>query len=368
MEAPVVVGLIAGAVSLIVALLGQIFNPIAQRKLENQKSELQGQIEGQKAALQAIIENQKAELQKQIEDAKAESADRNSAKAARRDYEYEALKRLYTQVEPFFLQLYEAVDSCYSRISALARTSRQHHLGTGHDSWIDQPGYFLRSTAYRLIVPAVHFRIIQRRITFVDFKLDQTLRLRYLLLRSLFRSYGDAFDFAGLSPKLDYGPVWEGREHLLMNPVSYPQGLVAGDLDNTVEHLIHTQNDSTQPLTFGAFETEVRAIGNPQLADPDTGRKVEDLEELISLYCAFSPETRPILARMLLAQAGLCFLVMLTYRGETSVDILRTGLEGFCADNEMRKDLCWDAGASLGAIDIVRPYLNSCIDHIATAP
>src|ERR1039458_1101361 len=87
MEAPVVVGLIAGAVSLIVALLGQIFNPIAQRKLENQKSELQGQIEGQKAALQAIIENQKAELQKQIEDAKAESADRNSAKAARRDYE-----------------------------------------------------------------------------------------------------------------------------------------------------------------------------------------------------------------------------------------------------------------------------------------
>src|ERR1039458_6900256 len=170
MEAPVVVGLIAGAVSLIVALLGQIFNPIAQRKLENQKSELQGQIEGQKAALQAIIENQKAE-----------SADRNSAKAARRDYEYEALKRLYTQVEPFFLQLYEAVDSCYSRISALARTSRQHHLGTGHDSWIDQPGYFLRSTAYRLIVPAVHFRIIQRS----EEHTSELQSLRHLVCRLL---------------------------------------------------------------------------------------------------------------------------------------------------------------------------------------
>ncbi len=351
-----------------VAVLGQIFNPVAQKKLENQKAELQKKIEDEKAALQTTIENQKAELQKEIEASKADYADRNSAKAARRDYEYEALKRLYTQVEPLFLQLYEAIDSCYGRISALARTSRQHHLGVGAGSWIDHPGYFLRSTAYRVILPAVHFRIIQRRMTFVDLKLDQTLRLRYLLLKALYRSYGDAFDFAALAPKLDYDPVWQDREHTLTNPVKYPQGLVGGDLDNAVEHLIHTQNEAVQPVLFGAFENEVRTIAHPDAADPDTGRKVEDLEELIHLYLGFSPDTRPVLARMLLVQAILCLLVMVTYREEATVEGLRSWMERFCNDDNVRKDLCWDAGAGLGALDVVRPYLKSCLDHVASAP
>jgi len=124
----IVVALIAGGVSLTVAILGQIFNPISQRRLEKQK----------------------AELQTQIEEVKARWLDKTSAEAARRSYEYEARKRLYSEIEPLFFQLYEAVEECYYRIASLARTSREGHLGTQAGSWLGHNGYYLQSTAYNL--------------------------------------------------------------------------------------------------------------------------------------------------------------------------------------------------------------------------
>src|SRR5208337_2908209 len=59
-------------------------------------------------------------------------------------------------------QLFEAAEHAYFRVKSLARTSRSGNLGTGPASWIDRAGYYLRSTVYRMLLPAAIFRLIQR--------------------------------------------------------------------------------------------------------------------------------------------------------------------------------------------------------------
>lgn len=58
----------------------------------------------------------------------AENEEKKSAAAARRDYEYEAMKRLYTDVEPLLFQLYEALEEAQHRVASLCRTSRNGNL------------------------------------------------------------------------------------------------------------------------------------------------------------------------------------------------------------------------------------------------
>src|SRR5215469_15350797 len=49
--------------------------------------------------------------------------------AARRDYEYEARKRLYEECEPILFQFAELCESALKRIYALARNARDGNLG-----------------------------------------------------------------------------------------------------------------------------------------------------------------------------------------------------------------------------------------------
>ena len=332
----IVGALIAAVTSLAVAILGQIFNPISQRRLEKQK----------------------AELQTQIEEVKAKLADQTSAEAARRAYEYEARKRLYAEVEPLFFKLYEAVEECYYRIASLARTSRQGHLGTHADSWIDQDGYYLRSTAYKLILPAVMFRLIQRRMTFLDLKLDNVLRLRYLLLKNLVHSFVDAFDFAALEPRLTYDPVWEDPT-FRSNPAVYrPQGFVVGDLENLLDELVMDENGTLRALSFGEFEKHLQAAK----------RADSRLHDLIALYRGFAPEDHPVLARMIVGQAGLCSLLMATYKKPLSTADLGGELNKFLNSDEVRNQLQWKDQGQDNDLKIARGYLDGCLKWIEEAP
>ena len=111
MDDKLLVALIAGGVSLVVSLLGHWLGPRGQKAVERMKAELQ------------------EDLQRQLEDVRAALADRNSAAAARRDYEYEARKRLYQHVEPLLFQLYEALEEAHYRVRSLVRTATQGHLG-----------------------------------------------------------------------------------------------------------------------------------------------------------------------------------------------------------------------------------------------
>src|SRR4051812_22844570 len=81
--------------------------------------------------------------QTEIEILKNELAQRKSENDARREYEFEARKRLYQEYEPLLFQLMEAADNAIHRIQSLARTARHGNLNdTG---WLSQFNYYTKS-------------------------------------------------------------------------------------------------------------------------------------------------------------------------------------------------------------------------------
>ena len=83
---------------------------------------------------------------------------------ARRDYEYEARKRLYQECEPVLFQFAELSESAIRRIYALARNAKEGNLGPDR-YWLSTDHYFIRSTIYRLIAPLAAFKLLQHRLT-----------------------------------------------------------------------------------------------------------------------------------------------------------------------------------------------------------
>jgi hypothetical protein len=96
------VALIAAAASLIVALISHVSTRENQTALET--------------------------LRRRFDDEKAE-------KDAKRDYEYDARKRLYEQCGPILFQLVEHCEAAYFRITGLAQTAKLQNLEPGHPSW-----------------------------------------------------------------------------------------------------------------------------------------------------------------------------------------------------------------------------------------
>jgi hypothetical protein len=121
--------LVGAAASLVVAGLAQWLEPRSQRSLARLTADLNLQAERLKKELERQSDVFRNEFQRQLEEIRGAVADRNSARAARRDYEYEARKRLYEQVEPILFQLYEALEEAHYRVRSLARSSRNGNLG-----------------------------------------------------------------------------------------------------------------------------------------------------------------------------------------------------------------------------------------------
>ena len=106
-----------------------------------------------------------------LESLKVDLAEKQAEKNARRDYLYEARKRLYQEYEPLLFQLVELSDTALGRIYGLARTARESDLGPDHSGWLspDNPSssYYATNTIYRFLAPLVIIKLIQRRLTFV---------------------------------------------------------------------------------------------------------------------------------------------------------------------------------------------------------
>jgi hypothetical protein len=116
METAVVVALVAATASLVVAISNWFATRTNQRELERIKLDSSIQLEKFKSAVQS---------RKTLED-------------ARLDYQFEARKRLYNQVEPLIFQLTGLAESARSRIIDLAKTASNGHLGDS-DNWLDDP-------------------------------------------------------------------------------------------------------------------------------------------------------------------------------------------------------------------------------------
>lgn len=232
-----------------------------------------------------IITSVKASFELRLTEIKNEMAQQNAALNARRDYEYEARKRLYKESEPLLFQLAEAAENALYRIYSLARTARSGHLDpTLADGWLHRPNnYYSLSTAYYLLAPLAHARLLQQTLTGVDLELDQTIHLKYILAKRILLSFTDDFTFAKVTPTVEYNPEAEGERK---------EGIYLGLLDHVLSALL---TPNRQVMSYGEFEKAV-------LRGEDFGIVVEPFFELL---IDFHPEQQPIFWRILLAQAHI---------------------------------------------------------------
>jgi hypothetical protein len=251
---------------------------------------------------------------------------------ARRDYEYEARKRLYTEIEPLLFQLHEAAEQAYHRALSLARTARNGNLG-GEDGWFAREGYYLRSTLYALLLPAVLFRLIQRRMTFVDLDVDATTRVKYELAKLYFIAPTDHYEFAGLKPVLEYRPdEIDAKSSGGDRRVFARQGLVLGHLDQIVEAMIVKEGERERTATYGEFD---KMLSAPDRAQP--------LRGLVEIFRDFEPSSRPVLARAVMALAAIASLLMRSFRGRCHPADLGSLWRELRDDDEIRSSLAWAA-------------------------
>lgn len=326
----VTAAVVSAFVSALVATLTLLVNPFSQR----------------------FVETAKVELQKDLEDHKKQITRELSESNARLSYEFEARKRLYGQVEPILFELFEASEQCYYRVASLVRTFRSGHLRE-KAGWLSQQDYYMYSSIYWLFLPLAIFRNLQRTATFFDLRLDENIRLRYFLLKRSYLIFTDDFVFARQEPELSYEPNQENwRELRVQNPASFwRQGLVLGRLDRLIEAMVLIEGNSRRVITFGEFERYIRN-------DKDV---MANFEPALDVFMDFNFEERPILARMLLAQAIIHRLILYTYTCETDINGLYSALDRFVDSDEFRQDLAWwsnDASAPRAVVSYLKERLG----------
>ena len=128
--------------------------------------------------------------QRAIEELRNRYAENKAERDARRDYLYEARKRLYHECGPIVFQLAELSEAAFYRITGLAQTASQGNLEPGRHSFL-RDEYYRVSTIYRLLAPSAALKLMQRRLTLVDLSLDYAIHRRYALVtRTLSRIRG----------------------------------------------------------------------------------------------------------------------------------------------------------------------------------
>jgi hypothetical protein len=234
--------------------------------------------------------------QREIEVLKAKLSEETAEKDAKRDYQYEARKRLYKECGPILFQLTEICESAYFRISGLSETASRGYL-TGPQSFL-KSHYYVISTIYRLLAPSAVLKLLQRQLTLVDLSLDRTIYLQYLLARTAFFMVSDDFAFAQSSvPPLPYDPFNSDAEaKAILEPEIYRrQGLPLGDMDAAIESLIISNKSGvSRVITYAECEAKY---------DDNNSILRASFEKTGFLIEGFHPKTRPILWRMLVTQA-----------------------------------------------------------------
>lgn len=315
---------IAAVTSVIVSLTAQFFNLFSGTRIEKLRSELLEQIESTRAQL----------------------SDLNSSRNARRDYEYDARKRLYSEIEPLLFILYESAEQSYYRVRSLARTARIGSLGTSNN-WLNRKGYYLYSTMYYMILPAIVFRLIRSRMTFIDLDLDEQIRVKYYLTKIYSFSFTDDFLLASVGQKLPYDPNNKNWRVLIETNSAqyYRQGLLVGDMEALLDQMIIKDDRNTRAIRYGEFEDLVAK-------DP----KSDALSELCNLFYSFDPLTKPVLARMLLVQACLSNLILAAYDLEGPTE-LRSSVEHFVNSDEFGLSFAWREEISADDRALVLDYI-----------
>jgi len=251
-------------------------------------------------------DEQLAQLNDALEEARAE-------RDAQRDYRYEARKRLYAEFQPLFFQLVELCESAYNRVLSLAQASRDGYLGPGPGNWLEER-YYMLTTVHRFVAPLVLFRLAQRRLTFVDLSADDEVRKQYAIAKALQVVFNASFDLAKAEPAIAYLPHDPRAPQLATTqPAVYErQHVVSGQLDQMIDALTVRESDgAARCMTYGEFETAF--VGRAAAVQPTA--------ILMDLFDGFRPDTRPVLWRVVLAEAHVYRSLMRTFESESGTTV-----------------------------------------------
>jgi len=285
-------GAIAAIIAALIAVASAIYNALQKSKADQN------------------LELYKLEMNKQMADHGAALADRNSVQAARREYEFEARKRLYKECEPLFFRFSDNGINAYYRIQGLARGSRDKTLDARN--YLGSYDYYFKSTIYKLFAPIAIYRLMLDKLTLVDLKLDNCLNLQYMVVKQLYLSWTDDFVFANYAGceydpnNMDWKTLREAKpQHF------WRQGLPMGLLDIVIELLLTEDGDHRRLISYGEFE---KNINN----DDYTRHQLELVKDVLT---KFTPETRPVLWNLLVTQAILYRgLINIQYADDVPMD------------------------------------------------
>ena len=235
-----------------------------------------------------------------LEILKSNLVQKNSEEAARREYEFEARKRLYHEYEPIKFQLLESCENASYLINGLCQrfvVKNNEVIGI-----LPEGNYLNLAIMYHLMMPVVYFKIIKMKITNIDLQLDYRIHLQYLLNKAIYISFYSDSEICKLA-NIDYTPyVHNWKELREINPCRYRrQGFAVGRLDNAVEEFKIVANPD-QLISFGDFERKIKDISILDFSS--------SLGTVKDLFNEFSPFTRPILWRIIIIQYVLHDLII----------------------------------------------------------
>jgi len=130
-----------------------------ETRMEEHKAELAAGLQAQKSTLDGELAKQKAVFEGNIRTAVESFL---GERAADREYELEARKRLYTTIGPLRFQLLIACRDLAGRIET--------HPRRNYSTAVDR--YYGRSTLFRILWPLAVAELIERQIAYADFSVD----------------------------------------------------------------------------------------------------------------------------------------------------------------------------------------------------
>ncbi len=315
MGTEVVVALIAAVTAVVTSVVSTVWSwRNLQQNMEHQRA-----LSASEARVQEGIQQATADLQRRSEIAARDLEQLRSTlqlaeqtATSRMSYELEGRKRLYDQYEPLRFQLMEAALHAGWRVQSLARSARRGDIRPDGGGWLeDKTGYYLAVTIYELALPSVLYRILRRRLTFVDFSLDARIEWEYRLAKGYALGLSNDFSLATVPDGvLPYDPgVADWHHRRAISPAEHwRQGLSIGILDSFLEQLTQRGPDgTTEAISFGTFYDRIRgrrAEASSQLrVDP----LLEQYLEVADVFQGFHPTTRPVLWRVLLYQVVFAY-------------------------------------------------------------
>jgi hypothetical protein len=259
-----------------------------------------------------------------IDQAQKDAADearheREEERDARREYNYQAQKRLYELYEPLRFQLVHATARALRRISEISLVPPPAALPDEHTRTASAHLY---QTAYDLLAPLALVSLVERQMTLIDLRVDGQAALEFWLAKGLTDAIGDDVLLARLNPQLSYNPYVENWKVLReKDPRQYQrQGLDPGELETVLALLITTTTTGVERVrSSGEFMAHLRKLAH---SDDASGS-----DALNMVFDGFTVNERPVLWRVLVCQTLLygCFLTVALLGAPTRELVARLG-------------------------------------------